>query len=87
MENKPKFTPNPQLKLRDHVRETLRYSHYAPSTEETYCQWILRYISFYEKNAILKIWKNERLRDFCPLWLLLKMPMYLPGGRIDFPLS
>lgn len=50
MENKPKFTPNPQLKLMDQVRETLRYHHYARSTENTYCNWILRYIYFYEKE-------------------------------------
>ncbi len=34
----------------DQVRETLRYYHYAMSTEKTYCQWILRYIYFYEKK-------------------------------------
>ncbi|MEA3387029.1 MAG: integron integrase [Patescibacteria group bacterium] len=50
MENKSKFTPNPKLKLLDQVRETLRYYHYAYSTEKTYCQWILRYICFYDKK-------------------------------------
>ena len=44
MENKPKFHPNPKLKLMDQVREVLRYHHYAYRTEQTYCQWILRYI-------------------------------------------
>jgi integrase len=44
MENKPKFHPNPKLKLMDQVREVLRYHHYADRTEQTYCQWILRYI-------------------------------------------
>jgi len=48
MENKPKFTPNPQLKLMDQVLETLRYYHYSLSTEKTYCQWILQYIYFHE---------------------------------------
>ena len=43
-ENKPKFRPNPSLKLMDQVREVLRYHHYAYRTEQTYCQWILRYI-------------------------------------------
>ena len=42
--NKPKFHPNPKLKLMDQVREVLRYHHYAYRTEQTYCQWILRYI-------------------------------------------
>jgi integrase len=42
--NKPKFRPNPGLKLMDQVREVLRYHHYAYRTEQTYGQWILRYI-------------------------------------------
>ena len=48
MENKIKFTPNPELKLMEQVRETLRYYHYAKSTEKTYCQWILRFLQFYD---------------------------------------
>ncbi|MFH0781177.1 MAG: site-specific integrase [Pseudomonadota bacterium] len=28
----------------DQVREVFRYHHYAYRTEQTYCQWILRYI-------------------------------------------
>lgn len=47
MENKPKFHPNPNLKLMDQVREVLRYHHYAYRTEQTYCQWILRYIHYF----------------------------------------
>src|SRR5262245_11989891 len=42
--NKPQFRPNPGLKLMDQVREVLRYYHYAYRTEQTYSQWILRYI-------------------------------------------
>ena len=38
MENKPKFHPNPKLKLMEQVREVLRYHHYAYRTEQTYCQ-------------------------------------------------
>ena len=47
MENIPKFRPNPNLKLMDQVREVLRYHHYAYRTEQTYCQWILRYIHYF----------------------------------------
>jgi len=47
MENKPKFTPNPKLKLMDQVRQVLRYYHYAYRTEQTYVQWILRFIHFF----------------------------------------
>lgn len=50
MENKPKFIPDPQLQLMDQVLETLRYYHYARSTEKTYCQWILQYIYFFNKE-------------------------------------
>jgi len=46
-ETKPKFRPNPDLKLMDQVREVLRYHHYAYRTEQTYCQWILRYIYYF----------------------------------------
>ncbi len=31
----------------DQVREVLRYHHYAYRTEQSYCQWILRYIRFF----------------------------------------
>lgn len=45
--NKRKFKPNPDLKLMDQVREVLRYYQYAYRTEQTYCQWILRYIYYF----------------------------------------
>jgi integron integrase len=44
---KPRFRPNPELKLIEQVREALRYHHYAYRTEQTYCQWILRYIFYF----------------------------------------
>jgi len=44
---KPKFMPDPKLKLMDQVRQVLRYHHYAYRTEQTYCDWILRYIKFH----------------------------------------
>lgn len=50
MENERKFVPNSNLKIMDQVRETLRYYHYAYRTEQTYCQWILRYIVFFDKK-------------------------------------
>lgn len=46
-ENKTKFHPNPKLKPMDQTREVLRYYHYAYRTEQTYCQWILRYIYYF----------------------------------------
>ncbi|MFH2122240.1 MAG: integron integrase [Pseudomonadota bacterium] len=47
VKNKPKFRPNPDIKLMEQVREVLRYQHYAYRTEQTYCQWILRYIHYF----------------------------------------
>ena len=47
METKTKFTPNPDLKLMDQVRQVLRYHHYAFNTEKAYCKWILRYIRYF----------------------------------------
>ena len=46
-QNKPKFSPNPGLKLMDQVREVLRYYRYAYRTEQTYGHWILRYIHYF----------------------------------------
>lgn len=31
----------------DQVRAVLRYHHYAYRTEQTYCDWVLRYIKFH----------------------------------------
>ncbi|MDF7802162.1 integron integrase, partial [Pontiellaceae bacterium B1224] len=47
MEDKKKFSPNKDHKLMDQVRETLRYYHYAYRTEQTYCDWIKRFLNFY----------------------------------------
>jgi integron integrase len=46
MESKPKFKPDGRLRLMDQVRQVLRYYHYAYRTEQTYCDWILRYVKF-----------------------------------------
>ena len=60
MESKIKFKPNPKYRLMDQVREVLRYYHYAYSTEQSYCSWILQYIKFYGGKTHPKdIGKNE----------------------------
>ncbi|PKN77183.1 MAG: integrase [Deltaproteobacteria bacterium HGW-Deltaproteobacteria-10] len=46
-ENQQKFHPNPQLKLMEQIQDVLRYHHYFYRTEQTYCQWILRYIHYF----------------------------------------
>lgn len=60
MESKVKFKPNPKYRLMDQVREVLRYYHYAYSTEQSYCSWILQYIKFYGGKTHPKdMGKNE----------------------------
>ncbi|VGO11913.1 hypothetical protein PDESU_00461 [Pontiella desulfatans] len=48
MEDKKKFKPDKNHKLMDQVRETMRYYHYAYRTEQTYCDWIKRFLAFAE---------------------------------------
>jgi hypothetical protein len=38
------ITPNSKLKLLDQVREVMRLKHYSIRTEQSYCDWIRRYI-------------------------------------------
>jgi integron integrase len=47
MESKPKFKPDSGLKLMEQVRQVLRYYHYAYRTEQSYCDWIIRFIRFH----------------------------------------
>ena len=42
--------PNPKSKLLDQVREVIRVKHYSLRTEETYVQWIKRFIFFHNKR-------------------------------------
>ena len=41
---------NPPKKLLDQVREAIRLKHYSYRTEQTYVQWIVRYILFHNKR-------------------------------------
>jgi integron integrase len=64
MENKQKFHPNPKLKLMDQAREVLRYHHYAYRTEQTYCQWILRYIHYFGGKTHPRLLKAKDIEAF-----------------------
>ncbi len=46
-QKRSRFRPDPKLKLMDQVRQVLRYHHYAYRTEQTYCNWIVRFIKFH----------------------------------------
>jgi hypothetical protein len=41
--------PNPKLRLLDQVREVMRFKQFSRRTEETYLQWIRRFILFHRK--------------------------------------
>ncbi|NMF86791.1 integron integrase [Nodosilinea sp. P-1105] len=46
-------------KLLDQVREVMRLNHYAYRTEETYVQWIRRYILFHDKRHPKDMGRSE----------------------------
>jgi hypothetical protein len=60
MEEKRKFRPNPDLKLMYQVKEVLRYHHYALRTEQTYCEWIKRYIQHFNMQSRADLCDGER---------------------------
>ncbi len=39
--------PNPKGKLLEQVREVMRLRHYSIRTEQSYCDWIRRYVKFH----------------------------------------
>ncbi|HEV2437024.1 MAG TPA: integron integrase [Verrucomicrobiae bacterium] len=51
--NHPKegFLPNPRLKFLDQCREVMRFKQFSRRTEETYLQWIRRFILFHRKPS------------------------------------
>jgi len=44
------LVPNPKARLREQVHEVMRFKQYARRTEETYWQWMRRYILFHGKR-------------------------------------
>lgn len=46
----PTLMQQPPKKLLDQVRDAIRLKHYSYRTEETYVQWIRRYILFHHKR-------------------------------------
>ncbi|MFO7751940.1 MAG: integron integrase [Desulfobacteraceae bacterium] len=64
MENKKKFQPDRSLKLLDQVRQVLRYHNYAYSTEQTYCDWIVQYIKFFNSENHPKEMGKTEIESF-----------------------
>jgi hypothetical protein len=48
----------PKKKLLERVREEIRLKHYSYRTEETYVQWIKRYIFFHNKKHPVRCTKQ-----------------------------
>ena len=44
------FLPNPKLRLMDQCREVMRFKRLALRSEQSYCDWIKRYIFFHAKR-------------------------------------
>jgi len=42
-------------KLLDQVRDKLRVKHYAIRTEQSYVDWIKRYIYFHDKPSLVQL--------------------------------
>lgn len=49
---------NPKAKLLDQMREVLRVKHYALRTEQSYCDWVVRFLKFHRDRA--GGWKHPR---------------------------
>jgi integrase len=45
-----RIIPNPKARLLDQVREVMRIKHYSIRTEQTYIQWMKRFIFFHGKR-------------------------------------
>ena len=45
-----KFLPNPKLKLREQLREVMRFRHFSHRTESAYWHWIKGFILFHGKR-------------------------------------
>ena len=43
--------PNPKLKLLDQIREVMRLKHYSIRTEQTYADWVRRYVHFHQMRT------------------------------------
>jgi integrase len=50
--DRPKFRPDRSKRLRDQVREVMRFFHYAPRTEEAYWHWISRFLRFHKRGEV-----------------------------------
>jgi integron integrase len=64
MDDFVKFTPDPNLKLMDQVIQVFRYHHYAYRTEKIYCEWIVRFLKFYNYEKHPKYMGKAEIEQF-----------------------
>jgi len=79
--------PHPK-KLLDRVREAVRLKHYSCRTEQTYGQWIRRYILFHNKRhpQELGIPEIEAFLTHVAVRSLIRLKLnwaFTPIGRIN----
>ncbi len=48
--DQPLLVPNPRLRLREQVREVMRFKQYSVRTEEAYWNWMRQFILFHGKK-------------------------------------
>ena len=53
------LVPNPKLRLREQLREVMRFKHYSLRTEETYWGWIRQFILFHGKRHPREMGEGE----------------------------
>ena len=58
-----RFIPNPKLKFLEQCREVMRFKQLAGRTEETYLQWIKRFILFHRRHGPGGNWIWQHPRD------------------------
>ena len=53
------FIPNTKLRLRDQLREVVRFKQFSPRTEAAYWVWIRQFIRFHGKRHPREMGKAE----------------------------
>ncbi|HLP77041.1 MAG TPA: site-specific integrase, partial [Candidatus Paceibacterota bacterium] len=60
------FLPNPKARLRDQFHEVARFKHLSLRTEQTYWDWVVRFLKFHRNHsaavtdAPLQGWKRPQ---------------------------
>jgi len=75
------FIPNPKLRLQDQCREVMRFKHYFFRTEQTYWEWIKRFILFHGKRHPREMGEAEVTAFLTPIWRQREMWRLQPKTR------